>query len=163
ELQPKDAKQLTDMARDKRTDPITAWAADTLVKQPHIDLDAFLQLALDRKYSASPGEAFFTGSGLHTFANFDKDDNGRILPVRGGLRRSVNLAFIRLMRDLVRYHRAGLDYDAEALLKDPKYPDRQRRLAEIGDDEARQVLFKTYRHYSGMTPSATIAGLLGSR
>ena len=163
ELQARDAKQLADLARDKRTDPITAWAADTLLQKPSIALDAFLQQALDRKYSANPGESFFTGSGLHVFANFDKEDNGRILPVREGLRRSTNLVFVRLMRDLVRYHRARLDYDAEALLRDPKHPDRQRRLAEIGDDEARQALFKTYRRYSGLTPDAAIAGLLGTR
>jgi membrane peptidoglycan carboxypeptidase len=163
ELQPRDAKQLAALARDPHTDPITAWAADTLVKQPSVGLDAFLQLALDRKYSANPGESFFTGSGLHTFANFNKDDNSRILMVREALRSSTNLVFIRLMRDLVRYHRARLDYDADALLKDPKHPDRQRMLHEIGDDEARQVLLKTYRDYHGLTPDAAISRLLGSR
>jgi membrane peptidoglycan carboxypeptidase len=163
ELQPRDSKALGELARDKRTDPITAWAADTLAKDPKIDLDAFLQRALDRKYSANPGEAFFTGGGLHVFGNFNKDDNGRILAVREGLRNSTNLVFVRLMRDLVRYHRARLDYDAEALLKDPIHPDRQRMLTEIGDDEARQVLLRAYRNYSGLTPSAAIASLLGSR
>jgi membrane peptidoglycan carboxypeptidase len=163
ELRPRDAKDLAQVARDKRTDPITAWAADTLVKEPGIGLDAFLQRALDRKYSANPGEAFFTGSGMHVFANFNKDDNHRIMPVREGLRQSTNLVFVRLMRDLVRYHRARLDYDAEALLKTAGHPDRRRMLADIGDDEGRQVLFKTYRHYSRLTPDAAVARLLGSR
>ena len=163
ELRPRDAKDLAQVARDKRTDPITAWAADTLVKEPGIGLDAFLQRALDRKYSANPGEAFFTGSGMHVFANFNKDDNHRIMPVREGLRQSTNLVFVRLMRDLVRYHRARLDYDAEALLKTAAHPDRRRMLADIGDDEGRQVLFKTYRHYSRLTPDAAVARLLGSR
>ncbi len=162
ELQPRDAKQLAEIARDKR-DPITAWAADTLAKEPGVGLDAFLQKALDRKYSANPGETFFTGGGTHVFANFDKDDNGRIMPVRTGLRQSTNLVFVRLMRDLVRYHRARLDYDAEALLKDPAHRDRRRMLTEIGDDEGRQVLAKTYRHYSRLTPDAAVARLLGSR
>jgi membrane peptidoglycan carboxypeptidase len=163
EFDGRDAKALTQIARDKRTDPITAWAADTLVKSRGIGLDAFLQLALDRKYSASPGEAFFTGSGMHIFGNFNKDDNGRIMPVREGLRRSTNLVFIRLMRDLVRYHRARLDYDAEALLHDPDYPGREQMLTEIADDESRQVLWRTYRHYSRLTPADAIDRLLGSR
>jgi membrane peptidoglycan carboxypeptidase len=163
ELQPWDHKALVDLARDKRTDPISAWAADTLAKQPAVDLDTFLQLALDRKYSANPGESFFTGGGIHVFGNFNKDDNGRIMPIRQGLRNSTNLVFVRLMRDLVRYHRARLDYDAEALLKDPKHPDRQRMLTEIADDEARLVLFRAHRHYGGLTPSAAISRLLGSR
>ncbi len=163
ELQPTPPKQLAQIAKDPRTDPITAWAADTLRTQPGIGLDAFLQKALDRKYSANPGEAFFTGSGIHVFANFKKEDNNRILMVREGLRNSVNLVFIRLMRDLVRYHRARLDYDAEALLKNPDHPARQRMLQEIADEEGRQILFKTYRRYRGLTPDAAISHLLGTR
>src|SRR5215468_1039380 len=163
ELQAWDHKALADLAKDKRTDPISAWAADTLAKEPTIDLDAFLQKSLDRKYSANPGEAFFTGGGIHVFGNFNKDDNRRILMVREGLRQSTNLVFVRLMRDLVRYHRARLDYDAEALLKNPSHPDRQRMLTEIADDEARAVLSKAYRHYGGLTPAAAINRLLGSR
>lgn len=163
ELQPRDAKELTALARDKTTDPLTAWVADTLAKNPAVRLDALLELALDRKYSASPGEAFFTGSGMHVFGNFNKDDNGRIMPVRQGLRNSTNLVFIRLIRDLVRYHRARLDYDAEALLRDPDHPDRAKILNEVADDEQRQVLRRAYRHYSGLTPDAAVARLLGSR
>jgi membrane peptidoglycan carboxypeptidase len=163
ELQPRDAAALNAIARDPRTDPITKWVAETLVKEPALGLDALLQQALDRKYSANPGEAFFTGSGMHVFANFNKDDNGRVLAVRDALRNSTNLVFIRLMRDLVRYHRARLDYDADAVLKDPKHPARQRLLNEIADDEARQTLHKVFRRYRGLTPDAAIAGLLGSR
>ena len=163
ELQPRDHKALVDLARDKRTDPITAWAADTLAKEPNTDLDAFLQKSLDRKYSANPGEAFFTGGGMHVFGNFNKDDNRRIMPIRQALQQSTNLVFVRLMRDLVRYHRARLDYDAEALLKNPSHPDRQRMLNEIAEDEARQVLFRAHRHYAGMTPAAAVSRFLGSR
>jgi membrane peptidoglycan carboxypeptidase len=163
EQQPLEAKQLNELARDPRTDPITAWAAETRAAQPNVDLDAFLQLALDRKYSASPYETFFTGGGMHVFANFDKTDNERRLAVREALRRSTNLVFVRLMRDLVRYHRARLDYDSEALMKSPQHADRQRMLAEVGDDEARQVLVRTYRRYHGLTPDAAIASWLGTR
>ncbi|MGH7787582.1 MAG: transglycosylase domain-containing protein [Candidatus Binatia bacterium] len=150
-------------ADDPRADPLSLWAAETLVKHPGMELDALLQAALDRKYSASPGETFFTGSGQHNFNNFNKDDNGRIMPVREALRNSTNLVFIRIMRDLVRYHRARLDYDAEALLKDPKHPKRQEMLREIADQEGRQVLLHAYRRYSGLTPDAAIGRLLGTR
>jgi cell division protein FtsI/penicillin-binding protein 2 len=83
--------------------------------------------------------------------------------VRDGLRNSVNLVFVRLMRDIVRYHRARLDYDADSLLKNPAEPNRQRMLNEIADSEARQILFRTYRHYRGLTPAAAVTRLLGSR
>ena len=37
-----------------------------------------------------------------TFANFEREDNARILTVREAFERSVNLVFIRLLRDIVR-------------------------------------------------------------
>ena len=41
---------------------------------------------------------FATGGGVHAFANFDREDDGRIMTVREAFRKSVNLVFIRLMR-----------------------------------------------------------------
>jgi membrane peptidoglycan carboxypeptidase len=144
-------------------DPITRWAIATLRKEKGMDLDGFLERALDRKYSASPYEEFFTGGGLHTFDNFDKEDNGRILTVRQALISSTNLVFIRLMRDLVRYHRARLDYDADKVLQDPRDPVRGRLLEEAAADEARTLLSKAYESYRGESPEEIIARLLGSR
>ena len=63
-----------------------------------------LEASLDRRYSANPGEAFSTGGGLHTFHNFDKEDDARIMSLREGFRQSVNLVFIRLMRDIVEHY-----------------------------------------------------------
>ena len=71
---------------------------------------------MERTYSASPQEAFFTGGGLHAFNNFDSKDNGRTMSIREATWRSTNLVFIRLMRDLVRFHQARLPYDADAVL-----------------------------------------------
>src|SRR4029453_2772383 len=163
ELESLDKRALLELARDKQTDPLTAWTAETLAQEPDVSLDDLLQKALDRKYSASPYEAFFTGGGMHVFANFDKDDNGRRLTVREAIRRSTNLVFVRLMRDLVRYHRARLDYDAEALLKDVQYADRERVMKELADDEARHILHRVYRRYSGSPPDAALASCRGPR
>ena len=60
-----------------------------------------------RRYSASPWERFFTGGGVHQFANFNADDNGRVMSVAEAFRHSVNLVFIRLMRDIVQYYQAA--------------------------------------------------------
>ena len=144
-------------------DPITRWAAETLRAQPGIDLDVFLQRSLDRRYSASPGERFFTGVGIHFFGNFDREDNGRIVSVREGLQRSVNLVFIRLMRDLVRFHQARLPYDAAAVLEDADNPERQRLLASIADTEAKRSLAGAYRRYHGLSPAEVVDTLLGKR
>src|SRR5437867_986250 len=126
-------------------------------------LDELLQKALDRNYSTIPGEAFFTGGGLHTFHNFDSKDNGRVMSVREAVRRSTNLVFIRLMRDLARFHQARLPYDAEAVLADPDNPVRRRLLDEAAENEARQVLFRAYKSYRSLSPQDIISRLLGEQ
>ena len=66
-------------------------------------LAAMLEAAMGRRYSAAP-ETFFTGGGLHNFANFDPKDNGRVMDVWEATRNSVNLVYIRIMRDIVRHY-----------------------------------------------------------
>jgi len=144
-------------------DPISRWAAETLRQAPALSLDAFLERALDRTYSANPTEVFFTGGGAHAFQNFDADDNARVLSVREGLVRSVNLVFIRLMRDLVRFHAARLPYDAAALLAEADHPERGPMLAEVADAESRAHLHHAYRKYRGLDATAVLNRLLGDR
>ena len=85
-------------------DRLTQWAVTYLSETGNRDLKAMLAASLERPYSASPHESFFTGGGMHTFENFDAKDDDRVLTVREGLTHSVNLVFIRLMRDMVRHH-----------------------------------------------------------
>ncbi|MBI1734304.1 MAG: transglycosylase domain-containing protein [Candidatus Rokubacteria bacterium] len=141
-------------------DPITRWAAATLRAEPGMALEAFLDRALERTYSASPYEVFFTGGGSHTFENFDPEDDDRVPTVRDALVRSTNLVFVRVMRDLARFHEARLPYDAPAVLGDPDHPERVRLLAEIADEEARARLARTYRDYRGLGADARLARLL---
>ncbi len=96
-------------------DVLSRWALNYLIQHSDRDLAKMLDAALDRTYSASPGEAFFTGGGLHRFHNFRNEDNGRNPTLRDALRESINLPFIRLMRDLVRYTTySGEDNSARA-------------------------------------------------
>lgn len=91
-------------------DFILRWGIDHLVASRDRDLSAMLQAAMERRYSASPYESFFTGGGLHTFNNFRKEDNGRRPMLLEALRESINLPFVRLLRDLIRhdiYQNAG--------------------------------------------------------
>jgi membrane peptidoglycan carboxypeptidase len=150
-------EQATASARD----PITRWAVETLAAEKKIDIERFLQLALDRKYSANPGEAFFTGGGAHYFENFEKKDNGRILTVREATAHSVNLVYIRLMRDLVRYYEARLPYDTAAILSDPNNPTRLELLQEIADAESRLLLYQTYRELKNRSSREIVAEMLG--
>jgi membrane peptidoglycan carboxypeptidase len=144
-------------------DPITLWAADTLGRNRNLSLDDFLQMALDRKYSANPGEIFFTGGGAQTFHNFDNNDNGRIVTVREATERSVNLAYVRLMRDLERYYEARLPYNTETVLSDINDPKRTKLLHEIADEESQYFLFKAYRSFENRSPEAVIAELLDKK
>jgi membrane peptidoglycan carboxypeptidase len=144
-------------------DPITSWVSQTLQQSPDMRLETLLQRALDRTYSASPYEVFFTGGGTQTFANFDPNDNGRHLTVREATRRSTNLVFIRLMRDLVTFHQARLGYDPEAILNDETNPVRKRLLREIADQESRQALLRVYQTLHGDSREAILNELLGKR
>jgi len=144
-------------------DPLTTWAVEEMSRNGKMTVDDFLAAALERTYSASPREAFFTGGGLHTFSNFDRHDDGRILTVREGLVRSVNLIYIRVMRDLTRFYESRLDYDPQAVLSQPGNPLRKRMLEEISRDEARLVLDRAYRGYRGLSQNELIDRLLGER
>ncbi len=77
-----------------------------------------LEAALQRKYSGNPGEAFYTGGGVHVFANFEKSEDYQNFTVAGGFQNSVNLVFIRLMRDIVNYYRFRVAGAAPAVLDD---------------------------------------------
>jgi membrane peptidoglycan carboxypeptidase len=137
ELAPLAGPDLAARAASAR-DPITRWAAITMFSTPHMSLEELLSQALERHYSGSPDEAFFTGGGIHHFGNFESEDDSRELTVREAVVHSTNLVFIRLMRDLVRFHEARLPYDAQAALEDRDSPARRQLLREIvAEDERR--------------------------
>jgi membrane peptidoglycan carboxypeptidase len=148
---------------DQARDPLTRWAGETLLEEKDIALEPFLSLAMERRYSASPYETFFTGGGLHHFENFDKEDNHRILMLRESFRNSVNLVFIRLMRDIVSYHRARLSYNPDAVLADPANPERRRLLDEIAGEESLSVLRRAYLIYRNQMPEQILANLVGTK
>ena len=162
ELAGLDNKQLGQRAQSAR-DPLTKWAIETVRNEKLPDLQSFLDLAMERRYSASPYEEFFTGGGLHHFDNFEKEDNTRILPLRDAFRNSVNLVFIRLMRDLVSYHRARLPYDYENVLENPTNPVRMKMLEEIAEEESRQALRRAYQNYAKQTPEQIVGRLVGAK
>jgi cell division protein FtsI/penicillin-binding protein 2 len=155
-----DAGTLSKRAQSAR-DPITRWSAEELAARPGQSLESFLDRALNRSYSASPREAFFTGGGIHTFVNFDPAENGLVFTVREATADSVNLAYVRLMRDLVRFHEARLPYDAEAVLSSADLPTRRCLLEEAADEETRQQLARAFATYRGLEAPQIVARLLG--
>ena len=110
-----------------------------------------------------PHETFFTGGGVLHVENFDRIDNKKILELREAFRNSVNLVFIRLMRDVVAYHRAHSAYDAEDVLQNSANPLRQKMLQEIAEDESRSVLRRAYQNYAKQAPDEIVRRLIGTR
>ncbi len=138
-----------DIAHD---DFITRWALDYLIRTTDRDLTAMLEAAMERRYSASPYERFFTGGGLHTFNNFRREDNGRQATVRDAVRESLNLPFVRLMRDLVRYSIYQAPGNTGQLLKDDQDPRRESYLRRFADKEGKVYLLRFWRKYQNKTP-----------
>jgi membrane peptidoglycan carboxypeptidase len=137
-------------------DPLSRWAVDYLIQNNDRDLSKMLGAALDRTYSASPGEAFFTGGGLHHFHNFRNEDNGRSPTLRDALRESINLPFIRLMRDLVRFTTYSGEDNSAQLLKDDSDPRRQEYLAKFADHEGTAFLLKFWKKYRNKDTQARL-------
>jgi membrane peptidoglycan carboxypeptidase len=130
-------------------DPLGLWARDHLARVTDKGLATMLEAAMQRSYSASPAEGFFTGGGLHHFENFEPQDNHRSVSVREALTRSVNLVFIRLMRDVVHHLMARGEGDSAVLLEDPSDPRRSGYLARFADKEGREFITRFYRKYAG--------------
>ena len=143
-------------------DRLSRWVVDYLIQNSDRSLPTLLGAALDRKYSASPGEAFFTGGGLHTFHNFRNEDNGRIPTLRDALRESINLPFIRLMRDIVRYTTYSGPSNSAELLKDDRDPRRQEYLASFADREGTSFLLKFWKKYKNKDTDARLETFLDS-
>jgi membrane peptidoglycan carboxypeptidase len=132
-----------------RKDRLTRWAVDHLRASKDKSLQTMLDAAMDRRYSASPGETFYTGGGEHHFENFDRNDDGKSPNLREALRDSVNLVFIRLMRDLVYHHLYREPGSAARILEDADHPDREGLLARFADREGAQFMRNFYRKLRG--------------
>ncbi|MGA7929059.1 MAG: transglycosylase domain-containing protein, partial [Candidatus Sulfotelmatobacter sp.] len=143
-------------------DRLTQWACKYLSTTQDKSLMAMFQAALNREYSARPDEGFFTAGGLHHFANFETSDNGRVLTVSDAFQHSVNLVFVRLMRDIERYYVYRTPGATPNVLTDPAAEARQRYLARFADQEGKVFLARFYEQYRGQSPDQAVGTLLHS-
>ena len=147
-LAPLDRTQLRALNIDQQ-DVLTRWAVNYLVSAQDKSLSAMLDAALERPYSASPAEGFMTGGGLHHFDNFKHEDDGRVMSVRDGLRNSVNLVFIRLIRDVVHHYMFLTPGSSAQLLQDSADPRRTAYLARFADREGQVYIRRFLVKYQG--------------
>jgi membrane peptidoglycan carboxypeptidase len=151
EYRPLDVATLRQKAQPQR-DVLAQWVAARLLSQPAIELGDLLNAAMSRQYSASP-ETFFTGGGLHNFANFDVKDNGRVMDVWEATRNSVNLVYIRIMRDIVRHYASSSPGAAARIMDDASNPLRETYLARFVDQEGRVFTNRFYQRHKKLTPA----------
>ncbi len=141
-------------------DHLTEWAVKYLATSQNRSLTSMLEAALERKYTSSTGESFFTGGGVHHFANFERDETGGLVTVSTALHKSVNLVFIRVMRDVVNYYRYRVPGASPALLEDPNDLSRQKYLERFADQEGRLFLSRFYEKYQGVDPVDSLERLM---
>ncbi len=143
-------------------DALTRWVLQELQRTPDLSRRALLEAAMDRRYSASPYERFFTGGGQHRFSNFSTSSDSLRPTVTAAFRQSINLPFIRMMRDIVNYHRARLPGQPGAMLGDPSDARRPDYLARFADQEGSYFLNRFYAAYPD-TPNRDVFTVLGER
>jgi membrane peptidoglycan carboxypeptidase len=146
ELTPKELRAVEIDARDR----LSRWTIDFLASSADRSLKATLAAAMQRRYPANPGETFFTGAGAHTFSNFKREDDAKNPTVQEALRESINLSFIRIMRDVVYHHMYKPPDNPGRVLQDPRHPERGTYLARFADHEGRVFIRHFYRKYHGL-------------
>ena len=144
-------KELARVPVDKEN-VLSRWAIDYLAHSKDSGLPAMLEAAMERRYSGSPGEAFVTGGGVQTFSNFEPEENYQVLTVREGFKQSVNLVFVRLMRDVVRHYKFSMADASPETLEAQSESKRQEILSRFADKEGRQFMVRFFRKYQGKTP-----------
>lgn len=143
-------------AADPANDVLTRWAAAYMTKAPDRSLKAMLTAAMDRRYSANPGQVFFTGGGRHVFHNFERYEDSKVYTVEDAFANSVNLVFVRLLRDVSNYYLAELNDKRQT--GDPN-AQRQAYLKRFVDQESRVYLNRFYNDLRNRSADDILARL----
>lgn len=157
-------KNLADLKkmRAEARDTLSKWTLDILLNNNSITLEEILRLSLLRPYSASPAEKFFTAGGLHTFQNFKREDNGKVVPITHALRHSINLPFIRLMRDISKYFSLHTLGSSARTIAEMNEETRHEYLERFADKEGKVFLGRFYEKYHDKSPEEILQILLES-
>jgi len=141
-------------------DMLMQWVVQYLANAADKSLTPMLEAAMSRPYSANPGEAFFTGGGVHRFSNFHREDDHKVMDMWEATRNSVNLPFIRLMRDIIRHFMYRDSQGAAQILADPDDPRRDVYLKQFADKEGKSYLARFIKKYKGLAPEEAASALL---
>ncbi len=92
--------------------------ASYIKKYPDATMKQILAWAMSRRISANPETKFLTGESWHQFHNYQKSDDRKKPNIWQMTTESINLSFVRLMRDVVDYYIEQSGYDKIAVLTD---------------------------------------------
>jgi membrane peptidoglycan carboxypeptidase len=146
----------------RASDPLSQWALGYLAATPDHGLQPMLDAAMQRKYSASPGETFLTGGGEHVFHNFAKWEDYEKPTVESAFANSVNLVFVRMLRDIIRWYTAEYGLQHGALGPEPNMAVRHALLERFADQEGSAFLTKFYNAFKGLNSRQRLA-LIGGK
>ena len=148
--------------RVMKEDSLSRWALQYL-QDPATDkgLEAMLEASLNRTYSGNPGERFFTGGGVHTFENFDRDENYKAYDVKEAFHLSVNLSFIRMMRDIVYYTESQKMNIDPTIYENPDSAQRKKYLEQFIHAEGTTFMWRAWGEQRGKTPEQVADQLAG--
>jgi membrane peptidoglycan carboxypeptidase len=144
-------------------DRIRRFVLERMRVHPDLSLASMLDAALEQRYSADPRESFFTGGGVRRFSNHDPRHDGRSFSLRESLVQSVNLSFIRLMRDIAAHLIFGPTGFAARLESDPEDPWRDEYLRRFADAESRIFVQRFYDKHRERSPEARRQSLVAAR
>ena len=142
-------------------DWITSWTLAYLAANPGVSLERVLEAAMSRPYSASPGESF-TGGGIQTFRNVDTTDDHQAFSVNDAFVRSVNLPFIRIMRDIMHYYVYRLPGSVYLLRGHPAEVGRNGD-DRVADGEGRELIEHFYQKYANADSGPVLEALRRGR
>ncbi len=136
ELEPDSLRSLSLSGNDH----LARWVRSQSLLYPRMGLTELLKRSLDRSYSANPRERFVTGGGAQSFSNFDATYDQRSVTVSEAFRQSVNLVFVRVMRDVVNHYIYREPGSAAHVLEETDSPLRTEYLQRFADREGIQFI-----------------------
>lgn len=137
------------------TDNLTRWAAEYMADARDRSLKPMLDAAVMRRYSAAPA-TFFTGGGENSFGNFERSENGEVPTVEVAFERSINAAFVRILKDVRDYYIARLGVNEQELLKNPDDPKREIYLRRFAEQEGRVYLYRFWKDFRDLSPQEAL-------
>jgi len=143
-------------------DAISQWTVNYLRANPQATHEEVLSAAVEREYSGEPSERFFTGGGVHVFQNY-RSEADVTMSIRAAVQQSANLAFVRMMKDVVNYHIARLPGQAYSMLDDATDERRNEYLERFAMHEGKLFLSRYLRAYQAEAPRGQVLDVLSER